>query len=247
MDNTPLIGYVYVGADRDDPMSAAVVGAQIGSGVDQPPYIVVDHTLERTLLTRWPGQLWRVQALKLASDQPLAYARYTRATAVLVLEALPLSMLFEHQGDAVVDFLNGIRQLTSAQKIALAEAQDPIAHQLYNRVFDRWLTRMNPESLHLGQDHHGVIAMGGLNPRSPVGNASSVLYDELRKRACELEGAAALVLDEDGDECLHPQWHAAADTLQNALYGIAAPDALLNPEEREVLLRAYRAVVGEDG
>lgn len=237
-------GYVFVSQDDDGCMQAAAVGAQVGSGLDRPPYIVVDHAPGSAILARWPGRLWRVTVLQRASDQPLAYANYTRATRVRVLEELPLACLFVHQGEAVVGLLGRVGSLSLADKAALAALEDKEADRLHNAVVDRWLEQVQPDSIHMGQEHRGMIAMGGVDPRSPVGNASAVFYDVLRKRAETLEGEAAFELDEEGDRCLTAAWHRVADRLHNALYGIGAPDALLTPEERQILLRAYRSVIG---
>ncbi len=239
-----IMGFVYVGKGSDSLMTVAASGAKIGSAVDEPPWIVVDHTPESAVLARWPGRLWKVRVLHSAAQQPLSYAGYTRATAVDVLQELPLAMLFQHNGQAVVDFLNRISQLTAETVAALAESQDDEAARMHNAAWDRWLASTDPASPFVGQNHAGIIAMGAKRPGSPVGQAPSVLYAQLAQRAREIAGDAAFVIENDEQSFRHP-WSQAATCLQHALFAIGVAQHLLSPSERIVLARIFhRGSVG---
>lgn len=239
-DADALSGFVYVAAGESGPMASVFAGARVENPNDGPPWIVVDHKLESTILAKWPGRLWRVRILRKASEQPRAYASYSRATAVRVEEELPLAALFDFNGLEVVEFLSAVSQLSIEQKESLSATVDEQAVGLHGVIWDRWLTQVDPSSPHLGEDHRGIISMGAKVPRSPVGNATSVLHAEVRKRAREIDGNRAFEIH-DEEESLSPQWACLATHLQHALFAIGASDALLSQAERDILSRAYRA------
>lgn len=240
VDADALSGFVYVAAGEPGPMTLASAGARVENSDDGPPWIVVDHKLESTILAKWPGRVWRVRVLRRAPEQPHAYAGYTRATAVQVEEELPLAALFDFNGLEVAEFLSAVSQITGEAKESLSTTADGQAARLHSEVWDRWLSQADPSSPYLGEDHSGILSMGAKAPRSPVGNAPSVLHAEVRKRAREIDGESAFELHED-EESLNPQWACLAAHLQHALFAIGASDSLLTQAEREVLARAYSA------
>ena len=233
-----VTGFVYVGVDERGLMAAAAPGLRIGTFVDKPPWMVVDYDPRSTLLAKWPGRLWKVRVLHKASDQPLSYAGYTRATAVDVMQEVPLAVLFEHNGEAVVDFLNSISRLTAKAAAALSESQDDEATRVHSAAWDRWLASTDPASPFLGQEHAGTIAMVAKAPRSPVGDAPSVLHSELTKRAREIAGDAAFVVD-DEEQYFSPPWLRAGTCLQHSLFALGVDEHLLSPSERAILRRGY--------
>jgi hypothetical protein len=233
-----IVGFVYVGKGDSSLMTAAAPGTRIGSAVDKPPWIVVDHEPQSIVMAKWPGRLWKVRVVHRAAQQPLAYASYTRATAVDVLEEVPLAVLFEHNAEAVVEFLNSISQLTVEKVAALAESPDDEAARVHNAAWDRWLASADPASPSVGQEHAGTIAMGAKAPGSPVGRAPSVLYSQLIKRAQEIAGDAAFAVEEEEQYFRHP-WSQAATCLQHSLFAIGVAEHLLSTSERAVLRRAY--------
>src|SRR4051794_27045731 len=96
-----VTGFVYVPAAEEGAMRAAARGATIRNPDRHPPWIVVAHTMERVIAASWPGKLWRVRVLREAPEQPMATAGYTRATAVEVLEEVPVARLFGARGEEV--------------------------------------------------------------------------------------------------------------------------------------------------
>jgi hypothetical protein len=242
IDGDGASGFVYVADGETGPMASASAGMCIDNFSDRPPWIVVDHKAESIVLAKWPGRLWRVHILRKASEQPLAYAGYTRATAVQIEQEVPLAALFEYKGEDVVDFLSSIRSLSFEAKAALEQLSDERAVALHNEVWNRWLSQVDPASPYLGQDHSGIIAMGAKSSRSPVGNATSVLHSELTIRARELDGQSAFVTDSEG-QWFNPQWLRVATHLQHALFAIGVPEQLLSLSERIILAKAYRYAV----
>ena len=237
-DGREVSGFVYVSDAESGPMSSAAAGVRVGNFDDRPPWIVVDHDLATPILAKWPGRLWQVRILQRVPQQPQTYAAYTRATAVEVIQELPLAALFEHDGAAVVDFLCSIRNLSAEARMTLSESRDEDAARVHCEVWDRWISQVDPESPFLGGDHGGIIAVGAKSPRSPVGNATSVLHSEVRRRARAIDGDRAFVVHEE-EESLDPHWIRVAGHLHHALFAIGCPDLLLSPSERLTLVRAY--------
>lgn len=230
-------GYVYVAADDTNPVLGSMrPGTRVGGVFDGPPWIVVDHSPQSVILARWPGRLWKVQVLRRASEQPLAYAEYTRATAVHVVEEVPLAALFVHDGPAVVRFLNRVSQLTAAHIAVLGHEQDEDATSIHGLVWDRWLAEADVSADSIGTKHTRTIAIGSKAPCSPVGNAPSVLHAQLTRLAHHLVGDAAFVTDGE-DQYFTPAWENVAANLQHGLFAAGVQERFVSPAERAVLSR----------
>ena len=159
-----------------------------------------------------------------------------------VEEEVPLAVLFDHNGKAVVDLLSSVSSLSAEEKALLGRSTDERAETLHNQVWTRWLSQVDSSSPYLGQDHSNTIAVGARAPRSPVGNATSVLHAELTKRARELDGDRAFVTD-DEEQSFNAEWSRVASHLQHALFAIGVSPELLSPPERVALASAYRKTV----
>jgi hypothetical protein len=71
----------------------ADVGQVIRNAIRGPPWLIVDHSLQRVLVTAWPGRLLRVHMIDTATDDDgagglVADAGYTRCVAIEVVERL---------------------------------------------------------------------------------------------------------------------------------------------------------------
>jgi hypothetical protein len=186
-------GYVYVSVDDTNPVLGSMrPDIRVGGFSDRPPWIVVDHSPQSVILARWPGRLWKVRTLRKASEQPRADAGYVRATAVHVIDEVPLADLFVHNGPEIVRFLNRVSELTAAQIAALGREQDEEAARVHSLVWDRWLAETDASSHFIGETHTGTIAIGSKAPHSPVGNAPSVLHTQLTNLARQMVGDEAL-------------------------------------------------------
>lgn len=233
------VGLVYVADGEEGPMAAAAAGQRVDRPDDRPPWIVVDHHVHSVIVAKWPGRLLKVRVLRSAAEQPLVDAGYTRATAVDVLEALPLAVLFGSSGEAVVELLNAIPGLSVTVIAALGEQVDAQAAAVHNAAWDRWLARVDPGSPFIGEEHAGVLAMGAHASRSPVGAAPSILHAVLRRHARDTAGEGAFIEDE-GEPVFNASWSRAAACLQHALIGVGAEESLLTAAERAVLVRAWK-------
>lgn len=226
-------------------MATAAPQLVVGRFSDEPPWIVVDHDPTSTVVARWPGRLWQVEILRKAAQQPLAYARYTRATAVRVVRELPLERLFPNGGFEIAKLLNAASNLSvhQAEKLNIEQSADAAA--THDRVWDRWLGATEPGSSHLGQPHAGTLAIGSRSPHSPAGNAPSVLCTVLGRQARHRSGNAGFVTDGE-DETFAPPWSGAFQSLLHAVLGYGAASELATKQERECLTRAYRVVLASD-
>jgi hypothetical protein len=237
-----ITGFVYVSAEDQGPMATAATGLTIGRFTDDPPWIVIDHTAQSIVLAKWPGKVWKVRALRKAPQQPYSYAGYIRATAVYVEDEMPLSVLFEHNGEEIVELLNRISKLTIDEAERIVALSDEDAARIHNQIWDRWLALEDPSSTFINQDHDGTIAVGSKAPRSPVGNATSVLHSQLAARAREISGEHAFVTDGE-DQYFNPKWAKTAACLQHALFAIGVDEKLLDDHERAVLRRSFDKVI----
>ncbi|WP_211251124.1 hypothetical protein, partial [Arenimonas composti] len=238
-------GFVYVPHDEEGSMAIAEPQLIVGRFTDEPPWIVVDHDTTSGIVAKWPGRLWEVEILRKALQQPLPYAKYTRATAVRVLRELPLERLFEHGGSEIAQLLNRTGTLSEAQATKLSNGLSKEAAIAHDAVWDRWLQVAEPASPYIGQSHVGTLAIGSRSPRSPAGNAPSILCSVLSKRARSLCGVAAFVADGE-DETFATPWSGAFQALLHAVLGYGATPALLREQEREQLTRAYQVAVSDD-
>ncbi|MFC3502756.1 hypothetical protein ACFOOK_17485 [Micromonospora krabiensis] len=249
-------GFVYVVADRPGPMAGAGVGERVRIPSWAPPWIVVDHRLDRVLAGRWPGRLFRVRSVPPESDEERdalaraarnlgADAGYTRVSAVDVLEELRPGLLFGPHGDAVVDVLEHARLLTEPAARALAAARPPGADDAYDRAWRRWLDAQAGGAAYQDDDHRGVLAIPGVGPgRSPIGSGLVAVWtcvvDSARRR---VGPAAFTVQTDDGeeDEVLLDPWRTAGGALLDAALALGAPD-LVDAADAAVLTAAWRAV-----
>lgn len=219
----------------------ARIGAVIDRKTDEPPWIVVDFLPSNVLAVNWPGNLWQVQVLRKAPQQPMSYAEYVRATAVRVTGSLSITSMFDKNGSAIVEVLNGVSSLTSEQADLLSGIDDSEAARLHNQIWDKWLSANFPSSPHIGEDHAGTISLGSRGAGSLVGRATSILLSELQRRARELDDDLAFVSEGD-EQYFSPKWRLVAANLQHMLFAVGVDQPNLDTPGRDVLARAYRSV-----
>ncbi len=241
-------GYVYVPNINPGIMAGVAVGDIVRKPDSSPPWIVVDHTIESVLVARWPGRLWRVTILDTGGvEQASAYARYTRAIAVRVLEEIPAARLFGMHGEAVVAVIAAASGLNLSTARRLAESRHPQADAANSRVWHRWLASIGRAEEFAGQDLSQTIEVSSKGgAQSPVCGGTTVLHRTLWERAEALQGSTAFVEDEEGERTLSPLWalaHAALADAELALgYAVDLPE-----EDRLILTTAWRAAFGTDG
>lgn len=232
------IGFAYVSEVEPAQFADATPGITVGTFTDKPPWIVVDLSLSSIVMARWPGKLWEVQILRRATEQPRAGAGYVRATAVRIVRELPPSSVFGAHGRAIEEVLWTASQLTIEQRDFLAKHRDQATDEVFSAAWNRWLAKVEPGNPYRDQDHHDTLAVFAGRSSSPVGPAFTVLHSVTTKRAKELEGDAAFVVDEE-EHVFAPSWSSAFSALLHACMGVGASDDILSNDERSALVACY--------
>lgn len=249
-------GFVYVECSSPGPFPVAAVGRRVATGSWDPPWLVVDHTLERVMVARWPGRLFRVrvippgspaerEALQRAAQNLRPDAGYTRAFAVDVLEELPAASLFGPHGDAVADVIAAGTRLLQHDMERLAAARHPDADEAYSRAWDAWLAEQPNGQPYLGHNAHTLAAPGAGPVGSPVGHALSLVCLAVEESARLRAGGTAFAThpedypgEEAGEEYLVGPWADARSALCDIAMALGAPH-LLEEDDRAVLLTAW--------
>jgi hypothetical protein len=234
-------GYTYAPDTRPDEFAAARPGLTIGTFKNEPPWIVVDLTLDSVVVASWPGKLWEVQVLDRASDQPMPEAGYVRATAVRVEDEVPSASLFGKNGVAVEEILGRAQRLTIEQRDCLASHVTPGNAEVFSAAWNKWLSRVHSPSPHQGEDHSDTLSLPMYRPGSPIGSGFTVLYSVLSKRASALEGDDAFTV-EDGEVYFSPSWAPALSSLLHACMAVGTDADLLSDSERLELLSSYSTI-----
>jgi hypothetical protein len=225
-------------------MRSAKAGTTIRNADGGPPWIVVDHSFESVIVTKWPGRLWKVEILEAAPEQPNAGVNYTRAVSVRVIEELATSELFGPYGARVCAVIERARALTTDDLTVLAASGHPLARAAYSRGWRKWLGSGEPESGDSSEDYADTLAIPG-GARSPIHSGFTVLHSVLAERARGLVGDAAFVVDDEGNQAFTPVWASAADAFLHAAMAFGAPE-LLSPADRNALTQAWRKRYGEE-
>lgn len=215
-------GFVYKSEDDLSEFLHAGPGDVVSTPSKAPPYIVVDHDLERIIMARWPGRLWRVRVLKrVTTDFQLRNA--TRAWAVEILEQLPSHLPFGSHGAQVAKVIDAAGRVSIDDVSKLASER----HEKAGEVLARQGGRLSGGSLHHVDD-----------PPSLIGPASSLLGTHFSRRAEALVGYrgafAEYDFDPEGAYLVEP-WSTALDKLYDIAYASGAPDRF-SDEEKSILM-----------
>lgn len=233
-----VLGYTYASVDKPSQFANAAPGLTVGTFTDKPPWLVVDLSMSSIVVASWPGKLWQVQILRRATEQPRVGAGYVRATAVRIEHELPSALLFGANGKAIEDVFKHALHLTIENRILLTERSNRTASEVFSVAWNRWLAEVEPSNPHRNQDHRDTLAIFAEGQRSPVGPAFTVLHSITTKRARELEGDAAFVVDEE-EQAFTPAWASAFSALLHACMALGASSTILSDDERSVLLEGY--------
>lgn len=249
-----ISGFVYVSDEDAGPLIGASVGMRVANTALVPPWIVVDHSLDRVLVAKWPGRLFRVvgvlprsdaecDALARAAEGLLPNAGYTRVLAVDVLEELAPAILFGPHGEAVVRIVDVGCGLTEDLARQLAANRHPEAADAYRRAWVRWLAGQPDGPSFREHDHSATLAVHDAGRSgSPIGHGFSVVFEGVRGSAQKRGG---ITVDVVGEEALAKRWAGAAATLLDAAMAFGAPD-LVSAEDHVMLTAAWRSVIDDN-
>lgn len=240
-NGSEALGYTYASVDQPAQFANAAPGLIVDTFTDKPPWIVVDLSMSSIVVASWPGKLWEVQVLRRATEQPRIGAGYVRATAVHIERELPSASLFGANGHAIEEVFRHALHLTIENRTLLTERSNRAASEVFSTAWSRWLAEVEPTNPHRNQDHRDTLAVSAAGQRSPVGPAFTVLHSITTKRARELEGDAAFVIDEE-EQAFTPAWASAFSALLHACMALGASDTILSDDERSVLLAGYSPI-----
>lgn len=251
--DSSVTGFVFVSERSRDCLQAATVGMRATLSPLAPPWIVVDHSVERVLVSRWPGRLLHVRvvppssdeehaAMARASEDLLPDASYTRAIAVDVLEELSPSVLFGSHGDEVIRVVETGLGLDEQIASELASARHPAADLEYSRAWNRWIAQQPHATHYRNQDHASTVAIAGAGPsESPVGRALLLISRMVTNSAEHRGGAGSFIVDEDDERVLAEPWSSALSALLDTAMAYGAPH-LADSDAATVLTAAWNTV-----
>jgi hypothetical protein len=257
-ESAPQRGYLYL-ASGDRMGASAAPGTILRIEGRGPPWLAVDHTLTRVVVTPWPGRLWLVEITDPISREEQAAqgstlienAGYTRAAAVRIVEEADIALLFGTQGAAVRAIIAKAHMLTEAAALALARARPPEAGKAYHRAWQRWLElRPSTHADLRSRDFEGMLAMPfhyGGQRESPIGGGLLTIDYVVTARARIVLGDAALTDDPDDPEgaLLVLPWANAGSALREAALAFGTV-GLMSTIDRDILSRAWRKAFGHD-
>jgi hypothetical protein len=238
-------GYVY--APDADPglLAGAAPGAIVSNPNRLPPWIVVDHSIESAIISRWPGRLYRVAVLDAEGiEQVSPHANYTRAVAVQVCGEVPAWRLFGDHGEAVSAVISFAGRLELPIARLLDDLRHPRADEAYSRVWRRWLSVTGAGSAHEKSDFRRALEAGSGSSRSPINYGLTVTHRAVWDRADALLGSAAFADDEEGERTLIPLWASAAAALLDAAIALGTP-SIVTEKDAAILTTAWRSVVDQ--
>ncbi|MEV0375511.1 hypothetical protein AB0I10_38145 [Streptomyces sp. NPDC050636] len=246
-------GFVFTSDESPAYLKPATAGVRLTLPVFTPPWIVVDHVLERVPVTNWPGRLFRVRVVPPTTDEERAamaraaeglasHADYTRAIAVDLLEELSPSALFGPNGDAVVRVIEVASALDEEGARALASARRPAAEREYSKAWDRWLAEQPEAAPYRDQEHAFTLAIPEASPsESPIGHGFSLIWKVVSRGAQDRGSAGSFTFDDDGDQVLADPWETALGALLDTAMALGAPH-LVDGNAVTVLTTAWNTV-----
>ena len=236
------LGYIYVQDNEAGPLRDARPGGIVRLEGRGPPWIVVNSALSSVIVAKWPGQLWKARIIEAAaqSDQPYGYAGYTRCISVEIIEQMSPAMLFGDHGQVVVEILRKAAALTHEQAVRLSSVRHAEAPAAYDRVFRRWINESGNFD-HGTTNYDGTLSAGPLEAGgSPISGGLALIDRTVLDQARSVDGAKALLHEEDGTPYLDQPWAGASRVLRDAALALGAPQ-LSSSEDRHILLAGLAA------
>jgi len=211
---TPVSEHDFAGSPYPQP------GVRVRGTGGNPPWLVVDHYIDRIIVDRWPVRLWRVADIEAAPPGSQVSEWYTRAISVVIAEELPAWLLFGDHGYEVTSIIDRASRLDDEDVTILASARPDTAGQIYAEAWGRW----QPQ------------ARSG----SPVGGALMLVHHAVEQSALRC-GLSLFRYDPvDGVDILADRtWVAAEGACLEAALGLGAPH-LVDATEQAVLTQAWR-------
>jgi hypothetical protein len=247
-------GFVYSALEDDKRFKEAKAGDLIVNENRKPPYIVVDHSFDTTIVTKWPGKLFEVEIINQSKEKDLNKGLvdniwYTRTLGVRILKEVPVSQLFGQNGRSISRIIDLTRNLTQEQVNTLAKYDLKSRRELYVKVWRNWIKMSDPDYVYLNEDHENTLKVFLKNQRyhSPIREGLSVISSQFSVRAEEINKELAFGIDEEGESFLQPIWAHACEVLLQAGISYEYDNLLTELEKktlREPLMEVFRVEEG---
>lgn len=259
MNTKIIIGYIYVPQKQEifagvklktsylsdekiELFKTAKVGDNIIKQEKTPPYLVVDHDLDKIIITTWPGKLYKVAVLNPSEEKQINTGLvkniwYTRTFGVKILEELPVEIIFGDNGLQIKQILDFIINITEEQVSQLANYDVEQNQKIYSNAWNNWVSLTDKEYHNSSSDFEKVIQVFPKNQSrvSPIGQGLSIISTIFYQTARKLTQDEALEIDEEGEIHLKPKWSIASTHCLNA--GMSYEDSNLITEDEKALLR----------
>jgi hypothetical protein len=254
-----MIGYIYVPQNQDlftggkvgdtyftdekiDLFASAKVGDTIIKPVQKPPYLVVDHVLDKILITKWPGVLYQVEILNPSEEKGINVGLvknvwYTRTFGVKIIDEIPIEILFGANGIQIKQILDLLKNLTEEQVNQLATYEVAQSQKIYAKAWKQWVS-LTDKAYFNATDHYEKVLKAypkNQNRVSPIGQGLSIIHGIFYQTARKLTQDEALEVDEDGEISLKPTWDRAQTHFLHA--GMSYEDLHLLTEAEKKHLR----------
>lgn len=234
-------GFVYSADEDNELFKDAKVGDLIIKQDRKPPFIVVDHILDKIIITRWPGKLYKVEVINQSKEKDINKGLvknvwYTRTLGVKILEEVPVENIFGENGKQIRHIIDLTRNITEEQVNLLSKYNIESSRDLFTKAWRNWILLTDKDCVYLNDDHYNTLKIFPKNQvyGSPIREGLSIISSQFDIRARELVGEAAFGVDEEGEIYLQSKWAKAYEKLKQA--GISyESDNLLTEVEKETL------------
>lgn len=237
----PIQGFVYANDEASELFKNAKVGDIIMKPNRNIPFIVVDHTLDKMIITRWPGKLYKVEVLNQSKEKDLNKGLaenvwYTRTLGVKILEEMSLENLFGTNGKWISQIVDVTRNISEEQVDSLSNFDAHPGRELFSKAWKNWISLMNKDDANFDEDYSNTLAILDENhDQSPIGRGLTLISSQFYIRAREIAGESAFGIDDEGEIFLQPKWSKACEKLLHA--GMSYESLNLLSESEKMVLR----------
>jgi len=244
-------GFLYISdKSRDDRFIDVHQDSIIKNKSKKPPYFVVNHNINRIIITEWPGKLFFVETLSSywrLNRNLLKNAGYTRANGVKILEVLELHKLFGKNGKLIKQVVDKSNNIEIDEAKILSKHLKNKSCEIYDIAWKRWLALKNIQNEnsenYLGTS--GIISNETeLDQYSPLGEVLSIIGNLLYKRIQQIDNENGLIVDNEGEIRLSNLWNTTQQTLFNIAMAYENQN-ILNEQEKLLLLEPWNILTNE--
>lgn len=239
---------MYAPDEKSGLFENAKVGDRLIKPERKPPYIVVDHSLNTKIITKWPGKLYRVEVINPHKERDinkelLEGAHYTRTFGVKILEEIPIGKMFGANGDEIKRIIDITRELNEEAVNQLSEYDVESNRTIVNKAWKNWIKENVESYQHLDDDFYSTLKVTSKDKAysSPIGEGLSIISSQFSIRTRELVGDEGFHIDKDGEIYLLPKWDKACEALLQAGISYESHN-LLSESKKDVLRKPFLEV-----